>query len=82
MYENLHNEINLLQSFLPQSPSSESVSQTIQEVIAGLNEEVRSSKGAAGAVMKALWTRLGDAGQAVDRKEVGKMVGQILKGKT
>ena len=48
----------------------------------GLSDEVRSSKGAMGSVMKGLWEKLGDSAQAVDRKEIGKMVGEMLKGKT
>lgn len=79
MYRNLQSEISLLQSYLPQSPSPEALTQSIQEVITDLSE-VRDSRGAAGAVMKGLWEKLGDAGQAVDRKEIGKMVGEMLKG--
>lgn len=81
MHQNLQSEISLLQSFLPQSPTAESLSQIIQETIDSLDEEVRRSKGAVGAVMKGLFGKLGDAGLAVDRKEVGKMVGDMLKGK-
>jgi hypothetical protein len=33
-----------------------------------------------GAVMKELWVRLGDGGKGLDRKEVGKMVADALKG--
>ncbi|CAD6576830.1 MAG: hypothetical protein TREMPRED_001779 [Tremellales sp. Tagirdzhanova-0007] len=82
MHQNLQSEITLLQSFLPPSPSSESLSGLINEVIVGLSDEVRSSKGAMGSVMKGLWEKLGDSAQAVDRKEIGKMVGEMLKGKT
>ena len=82
MHQNLQSEITLLQSFLPQSPSLESISGSINEVIANLSDEVRNSKGAVGVVMKNLWQKLGDSAMAVDRKEIGKMVGEMLKGKT
>ena len=79
MYANLLSEIDLLKSFLPHSPSAESLSQSISEVISSLSEEVRHSKGAVGAVMKSLWEKLGKEGTAVDRKEVGRLVGEMLK---
>ena len=71
----------MLRSYLPDSPSAESLGEMISDVIAGLSEDARSGRGAAGAVMKGLWERLGEDGRAVDRKEVGKMVGEALKGK-
>jgi uncharacterized protein YqeY len=82
MHQNLQSEIALLQSFLPQSPSTEIMTRTIQEAIDILSDETRGSKDAIGAVMKAVLEKVGDAGQAVDRKEIGKLVGEMLKGKT
>lgn len=51
----------------------------IDETLASLSDEVRSGKGAMGAAMKAVLERLGAAAGAVDRKEVGRLVGEGLK---
>ena len=51
----------------------------IDEALGSLTAEVRSGKGAMGAAMKATLERLGDAAGAVDRKEVGRLVGEGLK---
>jgi len=68
-----------LQSYLPTAPSLESVKASIDEIIAGLEESVRSSKGVQGVVMKTLWDKLGEAAGGLDRKEIGKSVAEALK---
>lgn len=69
----------MLQSYLPPSPTAETVKGYIDEIIAGLSEEVRARKGVTGSVMKALWDKLGEAQGLVDKKEVGKWVNEALK---
>lgn len=78
-HANLTSEVSLLQSYLPSTPSAESIGSSISEIIASLEESVKSSKGVQGVVMKTLWEKLGDAAGAVDRKEIGKMVAEALK---
>ena len=69
----------MLQSYLPTAPSLDSVKASIDEIIAGLEESVRNSKGVQGAVMKTLWEKLGEAAGGLDRKEIGKSVAEALK---
>lgn len=64
---------------MPAAPTPEAVQGFIDEIVAGLSAEVRASKGATGAVMRALWERLGDARAAVDKKDVAERVGKSLK---
>ena len=51
----------------------------MQSIIDSLSEEMRASKKVQGTVMQSLWDGLGDEGKAVDRKEVGRMVADMLK---
>lgn len=72
-------EINLLKSYLPATPSPDSIQATIRETINSLEQDVRAGKGVTGAVMKELQKRLGDSWNIIDRKEVGKWVADALK---
>lgn len=72
-------EINLLKSYLPATPSPENIQAMIKETIDGLEPDVRAGKGVTGAVMKELPKRLGESWNVVDRKEVGKWVAEALK---
>lgn len=72
-------EIQLLKSYLPESPSQESIQGTIRETIDALEQSVREGKGVTGAVMKELQKKMGDAWNVIDRKEVGKWVAEALK---
>lgn len=78
-HEALMSEISLLKSYLPASPSSESIQGTIRETIESLEQSVRDGKGVTGAVMKELQKKMGDAWNVIDRKEVGKWVAEALK---
>ena len=78
-FANLQQEVELLQSYLPLSPTAETVKGYIDEIIADLSEDVRARKGVTGSVMKALWDKLGEAKSLVDKKEVGKWVNEALK---
>ena len=78
-HSSLLSEIQLLKSYLPAAPSSESLQSAIKSIVDGLAADVRSSKGAPGSVMKALWEQLGDAKASVDKKEVGRWVTEALK---
>lgn len=78
-YSELMNEISLLSGYMPTAPTPEAVQAAIDEIVAGLDAEVRASKGATGAVMRALWEKLGDARAAVDKKDVAARVGKALK---
>ena len=69
-----------MSSFLPAAPSAAEVQKLIDETLNSLSADVRSGKGAMGAAMKAVLERLGDAAGALDRKEVGRLVGEGLKG--
>lgn len=71
--------MDLLKSYLPTSPSVESMTKTVEEIIGSLEESVRSSKGVQGVVMKTLWEKLGSAAGTVDKKEIGKVVADLLK---
>jgi len=72
-------EIQLLKSYLPESPSPESIQGTIRETIDALEQSVREGKGVTGAVMKELQKKMGDTWNVIDRKEVGKWVAEALK---
>ena len=78
-HSSLTSEVDLLSSFLPAAPSAAEVQKMIDEALGSLTAEVRSGKGAMGAAMKAVLERLGVAAGAVDRKEVGRLVGEGLK---
>lgn len=78
-HTSLTNEISLLRSFLPAAPSEEVLQSIIKKTIESLPEDVRSSKGAAGKVLQALWEELGESKAAVDKKAVGKWVQEALK---
>ncbi|WWC59969.1 uncharacterized protein I303_102532 [Kwoniella dejecticola CBS 10117] len=78
-HSSLQNEIKLLQSFLPESPSTEILQQLIDKILANLSDEVRASKGVAGQVINGLWEQLGDQKGGVDKKLVGKLVQDALK---
>lgn len=75
----LTNEITLLQSFLPSAPPPEALKELIQSVVDSLEEGVRGSKGAVGVVMKGVMEKLGESAAGADRKEVGRIVGELLK---
>jgi len=75
----LMSEISLLKSYLPASPSPESIQGTIKETIESLEQSVREGRGVTGAVMKELQKTMGDTWNVVDRKEVGKWVAEALK---
>ncbi|WVQ94427.1 hypothetical protein IAU59_001506 [Kwoniella sp. CBS 9459] len=78
-HASLTSEINLLRSFLPAAPSEESLRSSIQKIIDGLPEDVRTSKSVTGKVLAALWEELGESKGGVDKKEVGKWVQEALK---
>jgi uncharacterized protein YqeY len=78
-HASLLNEIELLRGYLPAAPSAESLRTAIDEIVQGLEADVRASKGAPGAVLKSLWEKLGDAKASVDKKEVGRWVVEALK---
>lgn len=75
----LSSEVSLLSSFLPAAPSASDVQALIDETLGSLSAEVRNGKCAMGAAMKAVLERLGESAGAVDRKEVGRLVGEGLK---
>lgn len=75
-YAQLSDEIKLLQQYMPEAPTQEAVQGMIDEIVAGL--ETRN-KGSTGAVMKALWERLGEARAAVDKKDVAQRVAKALQ---
>jgi uncharacterized protein YqeY len=77
----LISEIDLLQSYLPAAPTGEAITRLVSQVIDALSDEARMNKGAVGMVMKGVMEKLGEAAAAVDRKELGKMVGELLKAK-
>lgn len=72
-------EIQLLKSYLPESPSPELIQGTIRETIDALEQSMREGKGVTGAVMKELQKKMGDTWNVIDRKEVGKWVAEALK---
>ncbi|ORX36370.1 hypothetical protein BD324DRAFT_651609 [Kockovaella imperatae] len=78
-HANLLAEIDVLQSYLPQGPSDEQLKLEVETIIKGLPEDVRSSKSVQGAVMKSLWENLGESSKYADKKQVGKMVSDMLK---
>lgn len=86
-HSSLLNEINLLRTYLPTAPSSDQLRTIITEIISGLTNDSKGAKGnsnanaAIGEVMKSLWEKLGDQKAGVDKKEVGKLVSELLKGK-
>lgn len=47
----------------------------------GLTDDVRSSKGVNGSVMKELMVLLGEGGKGVDKKELGRMIAEAVKAK-
>lgn len=59
---------------MPAAPTPEAVQAIIDDIVAGLPEDVRKSRAATGQVMKALWERLGEARAAVDKKDVASRV--------
>ena len=75
----MSSEVSLLQSYLPATPSIESITGYITEIIGSLEESVKAGKGVQGVVMKSLWEKLGEAAGAVDRKEIGRIVAEALK---
>lgn len=73
--------MSLLQNYLPQAPEGDVLNGLIHGVVDALPQDVKQSRGAMGAAMKAVIDALGDAAAAVDRKEVSKVVADALKAK-
>ncbi|ORY29554.1 Yqey-like protein-domain-containing protein [Naematelia encephala] len=79
-YENLQKEISILQSYLPKAPSLDEISRTLSEIVQSLDKEARENKSVVGIVMKQLMEKLGEGAKGVDKKEVGKLVFDALRG--
>jgi uncharacterized protein YqeY len=73
-------EIKLLNNLLPQSLSPQAIEEKLSEIVSKLSPAERAERSSVGKVLAAFWKEVNKS-EVADVKSIGKIAGELLKGK-